>query len=215
MRRFRGVAVAGGGGLQLGIRMPRPAAPPPDAPAAPDVLDVLIDAPDGTVGVAYAHTYTATGGTPPYTWALTPGTPDVTAELPFDASTGSFSGTPTEAAIYQFLVTLTDARGNRVRAGDAIKIAESGPLTLTGAPPDGTAGVPYSYTWTITGGTPPYSVIMTWIGGDTNGLVEDTGPPPSVSGTPTDPASVTLEIFVQDDVGANVTETYSWTFAPP
>lgn len=215
-RRFRARVLPAAGGLDLTVRVPP--RNPASAPAAVDPLDVLIDAPDGTVGVPYAHTYTATGGTPPYTWALTPGTPDVTAEMPFDPVTGSFAGTPTTEATYQFRVELADAAGNRVRAGDAIRIAGvEGPLTLSGEPPDGTVGVPYSFTWTITGGVPPYTVSqMNWTTGESHGLVEDLGPPPSVSGTVNDVLSVEveIEIFVQDsaDPPNTVSQVFSWAF---
>lgn len=213
-RRFRAQVLPAARGFQLGVQVPSVPRPPATESVAP--LDVLIDAPDGAVGVPYAHSYTATGGTPPYTWAITPGTPDVTAELPFDAATGSFAGTPTTEATYQFRIELQDAAGNRIRAGDAIRIAGvEGPLTLSGQPPDGTVGEPYSFAWTITGGTPPYTVgLMKWTGSESNGLVEDLGPPPSVSGTPTSAASVEIEIFVQDsaDPPNTVNEFYTWTF---
>jgi hypothetical protein len=50
--------------------------------------------PNGTVGVAYSQTLTATGGTLPYTWSIASGT--LPAGLSFSAS-GVISGTPTTA----------------------------------------------------------------------------------------------------------------------
>jgi hypothetical protein len=220
-RLFRGQPSRGDGGLNLGIRMPRPAAAGGggDVAQAATPLDVLIDAPDGVVDEAYAHTYSATGGGEPYTWALTPGDPSILDVLSFDAATATFSGTPgaESEGVYQFLVDFQDAAGNRVRAGDAIKITgDLGPLTLTGTPPDGATGVPYDFTWTLTGGTPPYDVSMFWQT-EENGLLESAGPPPSVSGTPVAAAAVTIEIFVQDsaDLPNTVTETFTWSFFDP
>src|SRR5277367_4166312 len=64
--------------------------------------------PNGQVGVAYSQTLTATGGTAPYTWALTTGT--LPAGLAFSTSTGAITGTPTaavNAAPLKFTVTDT------------------------------------------------------------------------------------------------------------
>jgi hypothetical protein len=64
---------------------------------------------DGTVGVAYTGTVTATGGTGPYTYAVTSGTLPAGLTL---ASNGAVTGTPTTAATSAFTVTATDANGN-------------------------------------------------------------------------------------------------------
>lgn len=64
---------------------------------------------DGTVGTAYAgFTVKATGGTSPYTFAVTSGT--LPAGLSLNASTGAISGTPTTAGTSSSIViTVTDA----------------------------------------------------------------------------------------------------------
>jgi len=51
---------------------------------------------NGQVGIAYAATLAATGGTTPYTWTLTSGT--LPTPLILNASTGAITGTPTAAA---------------------------------------------------------------------------------------------------------------------
>src|SRR4030095_3511160 len=62
--------------------------------------------PDGLLGTVYNQTITATGGTAPYTFAVTSGAlpPGLTL-----ASDGTLSGTPTATGNYSFVITATDA----------------------------------------------------------------------------------------------------------
>ena len=62
--------------------------------------------PNGTVGVAYSQTLTASGGTAPYTWSLVSGT--VPAGLTLDAA-GVVSGSPTAAGTSTFTARATDS----------------------------------------------------------------------------------------------------------
>jgi hypothetical protein len=67
--------------------------------------------PDGTVGVAYSAQFSAVGGTPPYTWALAPGSPSLPSGLNLTPD-GQITGTPDgPPSIYDFTVRLTDANG--------------------------------------------------------------------------------------------------------
>jgi hypothetical protein len=60
----------------------------------------------GTVGTAYSQALTATGGSSPYTYAVTTGTLPTGLTL---SSSGALTGTPTAAGAYSFTVTATDA----------------------------------------------------------------------------------------------------------
>ena len=62
---------------------------------------------DGSVGNPYNQTIVATGGTAPYTYAVTSGAlPD---GLTLDSGTGLISGTPTNQGAFNFTITATDA----------------------------------------------------------------------------------------------------------
>jgi hypothetical protein len=74
--------------------------------------------PDGTHGVAYTTTFTATGGpvSPPFVWSLASG-PVVSGGLPpgLTLSTGgTISGTPTQSGTFDFTVELTDSSSRTV-----------------------------------------------------------------------------------------------------
>ena len=77
------------------------------------VVQVMPSAlPDGTNGVAYGVTFSATGGQPPYIWAA----PNLSTQVPglaFDAATAIVSGTPIGAGVFNFTIQLTDS-ANRV-----------------------------------------------------------------------------------------------------
>jgi len=63
--------------------------------------------PNGFVGVAYSQTFTASGGTSPYSHTVSEGSlpPGLTL-----SSSGSLSGTPTLAGAYKFTIRATDSK---------------------------------------------------------------------------------------------------------
>ncbi len=69
--------------------------------------------PDGLTGRAYSATLSATGGQPPYTWSLTPGSAGLPPGLAL-SPTGVISGTPGADATYDFAVRMTDSAGRYV-----------------------------------------------------------------------------------------------------
>jgi hypothetical protein len=75
---------------------------------------------DGTVDVAYTGAVTATGGTGPYTYAVTSGTLPAGLSL---SSGGAVTGTPTTAATSAFTVTATDTNGSTGSRAYSVTVA--------------------------------------------------------------------------------------------
>ncbi|MGA2135547.1 MAG: putative Ig domain-containing protein [Bryobacteraceae bacterium] len=109
--------------------------------------------PVATVGVPYSQTLGATGGTAPYTWALTAGSLPPGLSL---TDGGSVTGNPTVAGTSTFSVQVTDSLGRQASAPFSITVAPSLSITTTSLP-GGSPGAAYSQTLAATGGTPPYT----------------------------------------------------------
>jgi hypothetical protein len=177
---------------------------------APSPVGIDCDSPpDGQVGVAYSHAFPATGGTEPYTFALTAGAlPD---GVTLDTATGIAAGTPTLAGLFSFTIEVTDADANTAHVDCSILIGLS---IVCGNPPAGRVGVPYSHTFPATGGTAPYTFAIT-AGALLNGLTLDpnTG---TVSGTPNIPGTgiTTFTIQVTDAVAATASVACSIAVLP-
>ena len=118
--------------------------------------------PAATVGAAYSQTITASGGTSPYSFAVTSGSLPAGLSL---ASGGVLSGTPTAGGTFSFTVTATDSStGAGPYTGSMAYTLTVNAATITVAPaslPAATVGAAYSQTITASGGTSTYSFAVT------------------------------------------------------
>ncbi|MBX0330470.1 Ig domain-containing protein [Oscillochloris sp. ZM17-4] len=136
----------------------RPTAPTAFASAAP---------PDGVAGTAYSFTFAA-DGTPAPTFSVTAG--GLPPGLLLDAS-GLLHGTPTAVDVYTFTVTARNMAGQLPQTL-TLTIRPAAPTAFTStAPPAGTAGTAYSFTFAADGTpAPTFSVTA---GGLPPGLLLD------------------------------------------
>ncbi|MDO7851691.1 putative Ig domain-containing protein [Hymenobacter convexus] len=149
----------------------------------------------GTVGVAYSQTFTASGATAPYSFAITVGA--LPAGLTLTAG-GTLAGTPTAGGTFNFTVRATDASAtpgpyNGTRSYTLTITAPTiviAPTTL----PNGTVAAAYSQTLTASGGTAPYSYAL--ISGALPAGLSLTGN--TISGTPTASGTFNFTVAATD-----------------
>ena len=164
--------------------------------------------PGGSTGISYLASLVATGGTAPYSWAISTGS--LPNGLSVNASTGAISGTPTTVGSFNFTVRVSDAAG--ATASKALSIAVVIPLSITTTTlPSGTAGTAYSATLAATGGTAPYSWMVT-VGLLPVGLTLNTNTG-GISGTPTTPgiSNITVQVTDRGDPARTAIQTLSIT----
>ncbi len=120
-------------------------------------LVLFAELPNPVVGKDYSQALKAEGGLPQYTFSLDSGT--LPTGLNFNASAGVLSGTPTEAGVFTFTITVSDSENP--------KATDTSTFTLSTVPgalsivtdallPAAKVAVPYSTGFTASGGTPPY-----------------------------------------------------------
>jgi len=149
---------------------------------APTIAITPATLPGAQVATAYSQTLAASGGTAPYTYAVTAGALPTGLIL---NSVGALSGLPTATGIFNFTITATDAAGGGPYSGTkAYSITVTAPTTLI-APsilPNAAVAVPYNQAVSASGGIAPYSYTIT-AGALPAGLtLSSLG---TVSGTPT------------------------------
>ena len=178
------------------------------ASAAPVVTTTSLA--NGTQNIAYSATLTATGGTAPYSWAITAGT--LPTGLALASSTGVISGTPTGPGTSNFTVQVTDA--NSLTATQPLSLTVlSTPTVSTTSLPNGTQNTAYNTTLAAAGGTSPYNWAIT-AGALPTGLAlaSSTG---VISGTPTGTGTSNFTVQVTDANSLTATKPLSLTVVAP
>lgn len=151
--------------------------------------------PAGTVGEFYSHNFPASGGTPPYAFAIIAGA--LPTGLTLDSSGNAF-GTPTTQGTFNFTIQVTDANSTTSSVPCSIFINPS--LTAScNNPPAGEIDLPYIHTFAASFGTPPYTFAIT-SGVLPPGLTMTDGG--VVSGDPTEEGVFPFTVTVTDSLGS-------------
>jgi hypothetical protein len=161
--------------------------------------------PAGDVGTAYSKSLTATGGTAPITWSLSAGSLPNGLTL---SAAGTISGTPTATGTFNFTTKATDAAGAALTKALSIVI-NAAPSITTASPLDsGVVGTAYSQTFTVSGGTTPFTWSVT-SGSLPAGLTLSSSG--VLSGTPTAAGTSNFIITATDSVGGSASKAFAVT----
>ncbi|MBI3230571.1 MAG: VCBS repeat-containing protein, partial [Burkholderiales bacterium] len=153
----------------------------------------------GTVGTGYSETFTATGGTFPYSVMLTGTLP---TGLSFTDPT--LSGTPTQSGSFPITVTAMDNNGCPGSRNYTL-VVNCQTITVDQATiPSGTAGTTYSQTFTQTGGIGTTTFSLTGI--LPTGITFSGA---TLSGTPTQTGSFPITVTATDSNGCTGNRGYT------
>jgi hypothetical protein len=158
--------------------------------------------PTGVVGANYSQTLTGTGGTSPYTFALTSGALPGTVTL---ASSGIVSGVLGPAGDYTFEATITDAAGLTASKSFLLTVNSLPAITSPSVLPQAVVGVAYSYqfavfgggsyTWSTSGGTLPPGLTLSAAG--------------QLTGTPSTAGNYNFSLAALGSNGGTSTKSFS------
>ncbi|MFW3176630.1 autotransporter domain-containing protein [Xanthomonas phaseoli] len=178
--------------------------------AGPNLVLPASTLPAGTAGQAYAAAVApATGGTAPYSYAVTAGA--LPGGVVLDAATGGLSGTPTVSGTFTFTLTVTDSTPSpAAQASRSYALTVNAATLVLGQPtlPAAVRGSAYSQVLTASGGIAPYRYSIasgTLPAGLT--LASDG----TLSGTPTVQGTSSFTIAVADAGNATATQAYTFT----
>jgi putative Ig domain-containing protein len=111
--------------------------------------------PQGEQGSPYSEVLAATGGTTPYSWSVSAGTPPGITM----SANGNFAGTPTAAGTFNFTVTVTDANSKTASGNFSATV-------LAGSNFDGPAELPRVTVPSAMSDTPAPGSVITVKAGD-------------------------------------------------
>ena len=147
------------------------------------------------VGTAYTSAITVTGGTAPYTYAVSAGS--LPAGLYLNSTTGAITGTPRSLVNSTFTIKVTDKTGTTSTSSCGIAVTAA----LTAACPNSSATVGTAYTSVVkaTGGVGPYTYSVAW-GALPTGLTLNTATG-AITGKPGKAEHAAFRIKITDSKG--------------
>jgi large repetitive protein len=159
--------------------------------------------PTSEVGIRVGKTFTATGGSGPYTWAVASGT--LPPGVVLDATKGTVAGTPQKAGAFAFSVTATDSEGRVTTSAAALTVAPRltiGTLRLKPA----RAASAYQLTLATLGGVQP--VKWSLVNGALPAGLKLSPTTGTISGTPRKSGTFRVTLGARDALGAKSQKTF-------
>jgi hypothetical protein len=166
--------------------------------------------PTALIGFGYTPPLVVSGGTAPFSFAITGGAPPSGITL---GSNGIFSGSATTVGSSTFTVTVTDSSVPQQSASQALTIQVANPLVInTASLPDAVIGAAYSqslaasgglgtYTWSLVSGSLPVGTTLSSAG--------------LISGTLTTTGSYSFVLTVTDLSGQSASAPFTVIVANP
>jgi hypothetical protein len=159
--------------------------------------------PNSEVGIRVGKTFTATGGSGTYTWALTSGA--LPPGVVLTAARGTITGTPQKAGTFAFALTLSDSEGRVANASAALTVAprlaiktvrvRSAKLATRYQTKLATIGGVQPVQWSVVRGKLPPGVKLS----------PTTG---TISGVPSQSGSFRVKLAARDALGAKSQTTF-------
>lgn len=165
--------------------------------------------PNATLGTSYNQNLSSSGGTLPYSYAITSGSlpPGITL-----SSSGFVSGTPVApAGLFNFTVTSTDAFGCTGQHSYSIDTSCTAITLQPATLPGGDTTTPYAAVLTGNGGVGPYTFAVT-TGSLPGGLNLDAAG--NLTGTPTAGGSFPFTVTATDSNSCTGTQDYTIVITP-
>ena len=164
--------------------------------------------PSGTVGISYNQTFSATGGTTPYSWALASGNLPAGLSL----SGNALSGTPTTGTIANFSIKVTDVYSFSSTNVFGLTVNSTIAITTSSLSP-GMVNHYYDFMYLQASGSQlPYT--WSWVQGKPSWLTLDTTDG-ELYGTPTTSGTFTFTVDVADKWGNSAQpKTFNLTVSP-
>ena len=180
-----------------------------------DALTILTVSPlpAARVQEPYGGTFLATGGVPPYTWAIVGGA--FPSGLNFDPLTSTISGMLTEPGTAVFTVRVSDSVGAMFDKEFSLPVSLDPPPTIIteAALPPAAVGGTYVARLDAEQGVPPYSWAIV-VGALPPGLALDSSSG-EITGRPIQPGVFNMTALVVDSAGENGLKEFSLQVEPP
>jgi len=173
--------------------------------AAPPITLSPSTLPGGTAGTPYSQTLSASGGTAPYTFAVTAGTlpPGLTL-----STGGVLSGTPSAAGTFNFTGRAADADNRTGSRAYTLTVSCPTVIVNPNTLPKGAVGVAYNQTLTASGGAASYTFAVT-TGTLPTGLTLN--PNGTLSGTPSATGDFNFTVQATDANNCKGSRAYTVT----